>query len=205
MQFVDYYFNLPEETIAFDEELLKSAESGQMGETLRFWESKEYFVVIGRAGKASEDCFLDRCREDGIKIIRRVSGGGTVLQGPGCLNYSLILSYDRDERFRNIRASYEIILIMIMASLTGRVSFHPISDLAFNGKKFSGNAQARKKKYFLHHGTILYDFNLDMIPRYLKHPIKEPEYRNGRTHKDFLTNIPINPEEFKEAVKREFL
>ena len=83
----------PQENIHLDEELLLKTELSKEGETLRFWESKEYFVVIGRSGKAEEECHLDRCSRDGIKIVQRLSGGGTVLQGPGCLNYSLILSY----------------------------------------------------------------------------------------------------------------
>lgn len=215
MQFINSFFNSPFETIALDEELLIKAEKGERRETLRFWEAKEYFVVVGRAGKIPEECFVKQCQNDGVRIIRRISGGGAVLQGPGCLNYSLILSYDRDERFRNIRVSYEIILKTVKDSLSviparaeihpDNIKFHPISDLAFNGKKFSGNAQARKKKFFLHHGTILYDFDIDKISKYLKHPSKEPEYRQKRTHKDFLTNIPIDSAAFKEAIKRRFI
>lgn len=207
MRVVQYSYENPEETIALDEVLLDKAEHGGIGETLRFWEADDYFIVVGRAGKVREDCFVTECRNGKIKIIRRVSGGGAVLQGPGCLNFSLILSYKRDERYRSIRGSYLGILNDISASFqkTGlNVEFFPISDLALGGKKISGNAQARKRKYFLHHGTFLYDFDLSRIEKYLLHPVCEPEYRRERSHKSFLTNIPVSPRVIRETVKNVF-
>ena len=76
--------------------------------------------------------------------------------------------------------------------------------MAIGGKKFSGNAQARKKEYFLHHGTFLYDFDIPKVKIYLKHPPKEPAYRKGRHHEDFLTNINLTREELKSAVLEAF-
>ena len=177
MLLVEFQTDIPEEQLAMDELLLQKAEAGRLGETLRFWETKEYFVVAGRAGRLKEDCFLDRCRSDKIKTLRRVSGGGTVLQGPGCVNYSAVLSYKSDNGYSSIRSSYRNILGKISEAMQARginVAFYPISDLALDGRKVSGNAQARKRKYFLHHGTFLYDFDLEKIPSYLKHPAKEP-------------------------------
>ena len=84
--------------------------------------------------------------------------------------------------------------------------FRPISDIAVAGsdKKFSGNAQKRGKNYILHHGTILYDFDLSLIPKYLTIPKDVPDYRQGRSHLDFVTNIPIDPAVFKVNMCRVF-
>lgn len=199
---------MPEETIGIDEILLLKAESGCIGETLRFWIPKEYYVVVGRAGKVEEECFVDRCEQDGVKVIRRISGGGTVLQGPGCLNYSVILSFEEREGMRDIRSSYAAILGMIIDELEKEgynASAVPLSDIALDDKKISGNAQARKKKFFLHHGTFLFGLDLDRIPVYLKHPPNEPVYRKGRSHRDFLTNLPIGQSKLEELIKRAFL
>ena len=207
MKLVEYSSSIPEEQIALDEFLLTEAEAGRVGETLRFWEPKEYFVVVGRAGAVNQNCFLDGCNRDGIKIIRRISGGGTVLQGPGCLNYSAVLSYHRDKDYRNINYSYEHILEDISKIFRTKgydVDFFPISDLALKGKKVSGNAQARKKEYFLHHGTFLLNFDLGKVSAYLKHPPTEPDYRQGRLHEDFLANIPLAAGEIKEIIKNTF-
>lgn len=207
MQIVEYISNSPEGAIALDELLLSKAESGGLGETLRFWSTKDHFVVIGRACRIRRDCNREKCRRDKIRIIRRISGGGTVLQGPGCFNYSLVLSYRRDARYRDIRNSYSRILEDIAGIFKAKgydVGVFPVSDLALNGRKISGNAQARKKRYFLHHGTFLLDFDLKRITSYLKHSAKEPEYRKARCHEDFLANIPITSAVLKEIITGAF-
>ncbi|MFH1665875.1 MAG: lipoate--protein ligase family protein, partial [Candidatus Omnitrophota bacterium] len=208
MRFVEYSCKSPEETIALDELLLKKAEAGDTGETLRIWSATDHFAVLGRAGGAGEDCYTEKCRRDGVKIVRRSSGGGTVLQGPGCFNFSVILSYERDSSYRDINASYRAILQKMVDALAAEgfsAEFRPVSDLASGGKKFSGNAQARKRGYFLHHGTILFDFDIDMVSQYLKHPIKEPAYRGRRPHGEFLTNIPFTYDELTRITKKVFL
>jgi len=208
MKLVDHQAKSPEENIALDEMLLLKAEAGKEGETLRVWESPEYFVVLGRGSKLSEDCFRDACVRDRIKIIRRISGGGTILQGPGCLNFSLILSYSRETVYSKIRDSYEHILSQISDEFAKEgcdTAVCPLSDIAFNGKKISGNAQARKRSFFLHHGTILYDFDIKKISVYLKHPSSEPRYREKRLHQEFLTNISVTSGTLETLIKCVFL
>jgi len=208
MKLINYQAKTPEENIAVDEFLLMQAEEGIRGETMRFWEGSECFVVLGRSEKMEENCFFDECRKDGIKILRRISGGGTVLQGKGCFNYSLVLSYGRAEEFKNIKSSYRKILENIsngFRNFNFDIEVLPISDLALEGKKISGNAQARKKKYLLHHGTILLDFDINKVQKYLKHPPKEPEYRNGRSHKRFITNVSISREKLGSIFKDVFV
>ena len=208
MKLVTYQTNIPEENIAVDEVLLSKAELGGGGETLRFWESDEYFVVLGKGCKLEEECLSENCKKDRVKIIRRISGGGTVLQGKGCINYSLILSYESSEEFKNIKSSYKYLLGEICNKFNENgceVEVKPISDIIFKDKKVSGNAQCRKKKYFLHHGTILYNFDIDRISKYLKYPPNEPDYRKGRSHKDFVVNINIEPEKIIKIFKDIFI
>ena len=203
MKIIDDFPMSPEENLAMDELFLVKAEKGELGETLRFWTNYEGFVVMGRSGKTDEECFVSKCREDGVKILRRFSGGGAVLQDRGCLNYSAILSYSRDEKYRKIDLSYESIMKGLAAGFSDKgqdVEFLPISDLAVSGRKFSGNAQARKRRYFLHHGTVLLDMDISKIGRYLKHPPKEPAYRVGRPHEDFVVNIELSREAVKDVI-----
>jgi lipoate---protein ligase len=207
MKLIKHSTDSPEENVALDELFLSKAEAGEEGETIRFWETAAYFVVLGRAGKVNEECLIQQCHNDGLKIIRRLSGGGTVLQGKGCLNYSLILSYSREDKLRQIIFSYEKVLEDIARAFRekGRdVNFFPVSDLALGDKKFSGNAQARKKTHFLHHGTILYDMDISAISRYLKYPPKEPEYRASRPHEEFLSNLGCSPREIKDIISGAF-
>ncbi|OGS19459.1 MAG: hypothetical protein A3J83_04825 [Elusimicrobia bacterium RIFOXYA2_FULL_40_6] len=195
--------------LALDEALLILAERSEIGETIRFWESKKHFVVLGTSNKIEQEVNVEYCRQDEIPIFRRSSAGGTVLQGPGCLNFSFVLSYKRDGSLADVNKSYGYILGKVIEAakiVTGirEISFKPISDIVLDEKKVSGNAQQRKRNFMLHHGTWLYDFDLNLISKYLKEPLKRPEYRLNRNHAEFVTNVPLDVEKFKEEITKAF-
>ncbi len=201
--FKNISFADPNENILYDDVLLAMAEEGLLGNTLRIWESPIYFVVLGRTGKVEEDLNHETLRKDVVPVLRRSSGGGTVLQGAGCLNFSFILSKEDNSDLVDLRRSYHVILEGVLALLKElRISavFRPVSDLALadNEKKFSGNAQRRGRQFILHHGTILYDFDLPLVSRYLTMPHDVPKYRRGRSHGDFITNIPVSKKDLLE-------
>ena len=205
----DISFQTPQENILYDEVLLHLAEKGKPGQVLRFWESPELFVCLGRICKEDEDLKMEEIARDHVPVLRRCTGGGTVLQGRGCLNYSLILSKECDPRIADLRGSYQAILNKVIAALKRldiEAVFHPVSDIALAGnhKKISGNAQKRSGKFILHHGTILYGFDLENIDRYLKVPKDIPEYRQGRSHLDFVTNVSLSVADIKDAFKDVF-
>src|SRR5438309_12096554 len=90
MKLLDLTFPTPAENLACDETLLDWCDEGAGPELLRFWEPQQHFVVIGYSNHAERVVSVAACRERGIPILRRCAGGGTVLQGPGSLNYLLI-------------------------------------------------------------------------------------------------------------------
>jgi lipoate-protein ligase A len=205
MYFLDRTLPSLAENIALDEALLLAAESGDGGELLRFWEWPAPAVVLGSGGRLADDVNEVACAAEHVPIVRRSSGGGTVLLGHGCLLYTLVLSYQRDQILTDIRQSYRYILGRIAAALSkGIGSIEPagISDLVFAARKFSGTAQQRKRSFLLHHGTLLYDMDLSVIPRYLREPPRQPDYRGGRPHLAFVGNLPLNNEEIKQRLRR---
>ena len=95
MKYLDRTLGTPQENLACDEALLEVCEEGSADEILRFWEPRQHFVVLGYSNKVRAEANLDTCRALDVPILRRCSGGGTVLQGPGSLNYALILRIRR--------------------------------------------------------------------------------------------------------------
>jgi lipoate---protein ligase len=185
------------ENLALDEALLLDAEAGA-GDVLRFWEWPDPAVVLGAGGQRHAEVDVARCRQDGVPIVRRASGGGTVLLGPGCLLYSVVLRMSDRPELADLRASYRTIgdrLTTAFAEVGAEVDGQ--SDLVIGGRKFSGNAQQRKRSHLLHHGTILHAFDLARIGDYVKHPPKMPEYRRDRSHAEFVTNVPMSVERIK--------
>jgi lipoate-protein ligase A len=192
MRWLDVTLATAEENLALDEALLLEAEAGRGGEVLRLWEWPTSAVVLGSGCKLADDVDDDACRADGVPILRRSSGGGTVLLGQGCLCFSLVLSFTRSPELTDIRPSYRVILVRVAEALgMPEVEQAGISDLAIAGRKFSGNAQQRKRHHLLHHGTILYAFDLARVGRYLRPPPRQPEYRAGREHEAFIRNLEI--------------
>lgn len=204
MQFLDVTLPTLAENLALDEALLLEAEGCRSGEVLRLWEWAEHGVVLGAGGKLAEDVDEGACQADGVPIQRRSSGGGTVLLGPGCLCFTLVLAFERDPALREIRSSYAYILERLVSALEGLLPGSApagTSDLAAGGRKFSGNAQQRKRNFLLHHGTLLYRFDGDRVQRYLREPIRQPEYRCGRQHDKFLTNLPAEATELRRRLR----
>tara|TARA_R110002095_G_scaffold197067_2_gene176060 strand:- start:6864 stop:7601 length:738 start_codon:yes stop_codon:yes gene_type:complete len=205
--FSDTILPTPAENLALDEGLLYQINEQNSAGCLRIWEVDQYAVVLGSSNQVAANVNQAACQQDRIPVLRRCTGGGTVLLGPGCFIFSLFLRITADQHLAGIEATTQAILNQISASLNTirpdlNVELRGISDLTVLGKKFSGNSQRWLTTTLLHHGTILYDFDLDRIPRYLTSPEREPEYRSRREHLDFVTNYPVSLPELTQAFRK---
>jgi len=205
MKYLELTLPTAAENLACDEALLDQAEAGTSGEALRFWTPTEVFVVVGYANNVNVEVNVPACQAAGIGIFRRCTGGGTVLQGPGCLNYTLILQIAETGPLQSITGTNQFILERqkrALEPLIGRaVEISGHTDLAIENLKFSGNAQRRRRRFCVFHGTFLLNFDLELIERFLRAPSKQPEYRHDRTHREFLTNLNLPVEAVKQSLR----
>lgn len=186
------------ENLDYDLALLREVEADPAAATLRCWEAAEYAVVVGRSNDIEREVDVAACQAGDIPIVRRDSGGGAVVIGPGCLCFSLALQIPTEFADVGITGVTRAVMQRLADALDSPaepVSVAGISDLVVQGRKFSGNSQRWKRAAFLHHGTILYDFDLVRLARYLKSPSREPDYRQGRSHLGFVTNFQRSREE----------
>lgn len=206
MKFSDFTLSTPEENLACDEALLEACENGTGVEVLRFWEPDRYFVVLGYSSNLESDVHVEACITNYIPILRRSSGGGTVLQGPGCLNFSLVLKIDHSGPTRDISSTGCYVLNLhkeALEPLLGReVSINGYTDLSLGQMKFSGNAQRRGRAFALFHGSFLLDADFELMSLLLKVPERQPAYRINRPHEEFLIKLGIEADPLKEALKR---
>lgn len=202
LRLLDLSYASPAENLACDEALLEELESGAAEPTLRFWESPAHFVVLGYSNSVATEVNRAECERRGIPILRRSSGGGTVLQGPGCLNYNLTLPIN--EETASITETNCFVMRRnrdAMRKLLGReVEIKGHTDLAIGDVKFSGNAQRRKSRALVFHGCFLLNFDLPLIDAVLTHPSKEPDYRGGRGHAQFVMNLGVPADGVKAAL-----
>jgi lipoate-protein ligase A len=209
------------EHLAADEALLDWCETGEGGETLLFWEPRETFVVVGYANKVATEVNVAACEAKRIPIFRRCTGGGTVVQMPGGLNYSLILRIAEKSPTQNITSANQFIMEKNRAAIEAAIkNLEPDAEIAVNGhtdltlvtrhpspvvfQKFAGNSQRRRKNFLLFHGTLLLDCDLALVSELLPMPSKQPCYRNDRAHSDFVTNLNLPDEKVKAALAKEW-
>jgi lipoate-protein ligase A len=213
----------PAENLAADEALLDWCEAGHGEEILLFWEPRETFVVVGYANKVATEVNVAACGKNGITIYRRCSGGGTVVQMPGGLNYSLILRIAENPPTRNITSANHFIMEKNRVALENArpsSTLHPPASIHVRGhtdltlvtrhpspvtsKKFAGNAQRRRKHFLLFHGTLLLNCDLKLIGQLLRMPSLQPDYRARRPHGEFVTNLNLPAEKVKTALAKEW-
>lgn len=212
-----------EENLALDEAILdelhgetqeESSAAASSGESVggpaasrcvRLWTPRETVVVVGSSSRLDEEVDRDACLRLGARIVRRPSGGATIVLGPGCVVYSVIERLSAD--MPSIDRLHERFLEPLCAAL-GRRGVAAVrrgtSDLVVGDRKFSGNSLRVKKRAVLYHGTFLDAFDLSLIDALLPHPPREPDYRGSRPHRDFLTNVGLGPDTIREAVREAF-
>ncbi|HUY92062.1 MAG TPA: lipoate--protein ligase family protein, partial [Pirellulales bacterium] len=204
MLLLDLTLPSAEANLALDEALLEQAEaSGRPQECLRLWEPAGPLVVIGRSSLAEQEVDEAACRRRGAPIFRRTSGGAAIVAAPGCLMYAVVLSLELRPQLRSIDEAHRFVLgklVEAIRPLAPEVERRGTSDLAMGDRKFSGNSLRVKREHLLYHGTLLYDFPLELIETCLRTPPRQPEYRARRSHLDFVTNLPVGAAALRRAI-----
>ncbi len=204
MWLLDLTLDSPAENLALDEALLDEAEAApEPRETLRLWEPRGPMVVVGRSSCIAQEVRREACHRLGIPILRRASGGAAVVLGPGCLVYALVLSIERRPALGMVAQAHRVVLDRLADALGGfvpGVCRRGTSDLALGEAKFSGNSVRLKRRCLLYHGTVLYNFPLELVETCLAMPPRQPAYRQGRPHRAFLTNLPLPGEVIRQAM-----
>lgn len=193
IQFLDFSFNRPDENLALEEVLVTPFVRKASAPLIRVWQNEKTVVVLGRGEKTESQVHTQIAETLNIPILRRISGGGTVVHAPGNINLSFFLPYDFHADLHSIRKSYAYILERVAqalkASMGCTVDLSGSSDLSIAGKKISGTAQARKRFGLLHHMTLMVDMDSTIIVKLLKEPDRQPDYRQSRSHLEFVTSL----------------
>lgn len=199
MRFLVYATGIPSQDLALEEAIQLGLEDGTSPPTWRVWEAAAPAVVLGTGQEHAKEVDMDTARAAGVPVLRRHSGGGAVLIGPGVINYSgffIIKDLSGAETITGAMQAGLRPVIAALKSLGVEARFAGLSDLVVESRegdggarKIAGNAQARKRVSVLVHGTLLADPDWALMERVLKFPSRPPDYRGGRGHRAFLTSL----------------
>jgi len=158
-------------------------------EELEVWEPRETEVVLGRCS-----CFPEEVREevaaDRVPVSRRRGGGCTVVVGPGVL----IFSYRRRGRLPLYPVDWSAGASRALASALGRLGVRGVvwrdgGDLSLGDRKVLGSCLYLAAELMVYGASLLVNPDLSLLERYLRHPPREPDYRRGRSHREFVTSL----------------
>jgi lipoate-protein ligase A len=204
--------------MAVDEAILRARIGNLAPNTLRFYRWKPSAVSIGKFQELENEAQLENCRKNGVDVVRRITGGGTVYHdAEGEITYSMIANKDC-LKAKDVTAVYakiyagiaEALKILGITSDFSQGDAKTCPNLTVNGKKISGSAQSHKKGVVLQHGTLLVDADLEKMFTFLRVPWAKTcmEILNVAKHK--ITSIKkelkkdIATEEVEQALTQGF-
>ena len=198
--------------MAIDRAVIVSNSDNLVPPTVRFYTWSPPAISIGYFQSLVEEVDLNNCGKLGVDYVRRITGGGAVFHEEE-LTYSIVIPEFHPEIPKNIMESYGRICGAVIKGLENlgiNSEYKPINDIITNGKKISGNAQTRKMKTVLQHGTVLTDVDVDKMFSLLKVPNEKIKDKLIADVKERVTSIkhvlgkPIIFEDAAEAMKKGF-
>jgi lipoate-protein ligase A len=175
------YYAVPKGSPAFHQAFEQVVfEEIREDDVLLLWDN-EPAIVCGAYQNIYQETSIYRAQKQGIDVIRRISGGGTVYHDPGNLNYTILTDHQSGIDYDSMMAD----IIEALNQMGIPAAKNRVCDIAIHGKKISGSAQKIVKGRLMHHGTLLFDADLSVL--------REVADRTGRTYHSKA--IPSNPAE----------
>lgn len=172
----DPYFNL-----ASEEYLLKQKD----GFYLYLWINAPS-VIVGVNQNAFKEVNLDYTERNGIKVVRRLTGGGAVYHDLNNVNYTVIAPYHES---KNLYKEFSAPVIEYLRALGVNAEFSGRNDILIDGKKVSGNAQTVFNGRVMHHGTLLFNVDTSVLSSALNPSKLKIESKGIKSVRSRVTNI----------------
>jgi lipoate-protein ligase A len=188
-------YNLP------DSKLLEKNENDVL-----IWIPDKTIIVLGASDKPETALIIENVITDDIMVCKRKSGGHTVVLSPNVIVISKLFVNSEKLQPKSVFKEVNSRIINALENLgVKNLSHEGISDIAISGKKILGSSIYRNKDKLLYHAVLNHSETASTIERYLRHPQKEPDYRKGRRHGEFVTSLFCNGCDYPSGILKEYL
>lgn len=204
MIFVDVQSTDPYYNLALEEYFFNQTDE----DCFLLWQNHNT-IVIGKYQNAIEEISTKFVKDNDIRVVRRLSGGGAVYHDMGNYNFTFITKQTEENSFNFEHFTRHI--VDVLQKLGVKAEFNSRNDLVIEGRKFSGNSQYVKKDRILHHGTLMFDSDLEVLVNALN--VSDAKIRSKAiksihervtTIKEYLPR-EFTLEQFKEALQQHIL
>lgn len=157
------------------------------------WIPDKVYIVLGASNNVADALFTENVTADRVLVLKRPTGGQTVVLSPQTIVLAATMTDKNNvkpkEFFNKING---LIIKSIEADGVTGLTLSGISDIAIDGKKILGSSMYKRKDTLFYHAVLNFAVPASLIERYLRHPSKEPDYRAGRSHSEFVTSLQEN-------------
>lgn len=175
-----------------------------------FWVPDRPYLVLGQSNDAEKSLYTGLVEQDGVTVMKRPSGGESVILTPKTLVLAVrLISHRLDNPQVYFKRINQLIIDGLSEAGVKGLAYRGISDITIGQKKILGSSIYRKKHLVFYHAVLNVSEDISLIARYLRHPGKEPDYRLGRAHHDFVTSLhaagyPLPPEQIRDILEKAF-
>jgi lipoate-protein ligase A len=174
---------------------------GQSGDGYLVWQPGEYQIVLGQSNTAENSLITENVIRDSVPVTKRPSGGEAVILTPSTIAFTVSKAFSVSVPFRDFFRTVNSLVIDCLADLgVANLSSNGISDITIGNKKILGSSMRNTHGCLIYHAVLNVSEDPGLFEKYLRHPGREPGYRTGRSHSEFVTSLKAEGYDLKPGV-----
>ncbi|HPE22392.1 MAG TPA: hypothetical protein PLT88_05150 [Bacteroidales bacterium] len=154
------------------------------------WQPQETIIVLGQSNSIETSLRTEAVEADGVRVTKRPSGGETVILTPLTVAFTVARNFPVMIRFGDFFSMVNSVVIEGLAEMgVSRLGSKGISDITLGNRKILGSSMRKAGNKLVYHAVLNMAENPALFSKYLSHPRREPDYRAGRSHHEFVTSL----------------
>jgi lipoate-protein ligase A len=157
---------------------------------LLVWQPARYYIVLGQSNTIEGSLFITNVIKDGITVTKRPTGGEAVVLAPSMVVITLAKVFSEAITFKTFFSEVNDIIIESLkeAGIIG-LGTKGISDITIGNRKILGSSMRCHGNRMVYHAVLNISEDPVLFKKYLRHPLREPDYRAKRSHNEFVTSL----------------
>lgn len=170
------------------------------------WQPQETVIVLGQSNSIETSLHTETVAADGIRVTKRPSGGETVILTPATIAFTVARHFPVMIHFRDFFRMVNNAVIEGLGEMgVSELGSKGISDITIGNRKILGSSMRKVESKLVYHAVLNMAEDPALFSKYLRHPRREPDYRAGRRHDEFVTSIAnegysFTPDELTEML-----